>query len=321
MATTYKDIGAVVIGRNEGARLLRCLDSLQGQTGRVVYIDSGSIDDSVAAARQRSAEVVELPAGTAFTAALARNAGLEQLRSGAASTYVQFVDGDCEIQPDWLSAARSFLDAHPKAAVVCGRRRERFPQASVYNRLIDIEWDTPVGPARACGGDALMRSSALEEVGGYNSTLIAGEEPELCLRLRRKGWQVHRIAAEMTLHDAAITHLGQWWQRAVRAGHAYAEGAAFYGRGPERHNVAQTRRALIWGLGIPFAALLASLISLWGGVLLLAWPLQVLRLGLRDGDWAQAYFLTLAKVPEALGVLQYWRRRMQGKQGQLIEYK
>jgi hypothetical protein len=72
---------------------------------------------------------------------------------------VQFVDGDCEVDATWLATAQAFLEQHPAVAVVCGRR-ERFPQRSVYN-LLWPEWDTPVGEAKACGGDALMRAILL----------------------------------------------------------------------------------------------------------------------------------------------------------------
>ena len=153
-------IGAIAIGRNEGARLVQCLDSLQGQVGRIVYVDSGSTDGSVEMARARGVEVVSLDMTQPFTAARARNAGLEALRQGDVPAFVQFVDGDCEVRPDWISKAFSFLQENPKMAVVCGRRRERFPDASIYNAHCDREWDTPVGAALACGGDALMRMAA-----------------------------------------------------------------------------------------------------------------------------------------------------------------
>ncbi|MGC5198866.1 glycosyltransferase family 2 protein, partial [Aphanothece microscopica RSMan92] len=149
-------------------------------------------------------------------------------------------DGDCTLQPGFLSAATAALAAHPRAVVVCGRRRERHPQASVWNRLCDREWNTPPGKARACGGDALFRFGPLMAAGGYRDSLIAGEEPELCLRLIRAGGEVWRIPAEMTLHDAAILRPGQWWRRTRRAGHAFAEGAHLHGAGPERHWVAET---------------------------------------------------------------------------------
>ncbi len=253
-----------------------------------------------------------------FTAARARNAGLARLSGDG---FVQMVDGDCEVQPGWIDTALAAMAQHPQAVVICGRRRERFPGASLWNRLCDREWDTPVGEAKACGGDALMRLSAVQSVGGYREDLIAGEEPELCLRLRRAGGQVWRIDAEMTLHDAAMTRFGQWWQRSRRAGHAFAEGSALHGAGPERHWVAETRRALIWGLGVPLAALAAGLLHPAGWLILLAWPLQVARLAWRWRDPAAALFNVLGKLAEAQGVLGYWWGRVRGRKRGLIEYK
>lgn len=315
-------IGAVAIGRNEGDRLRRCLASLQGRAGRIVYVDSGSTDGSLEAAAAAGAEVVTLDLSRPFTAARARNEGLARLAGTGAPPYVQFIDGDCELQPGWLETAAAFLDSHPDVAAVCGRRRERHPGQSVYNRLIDREWDTPVGEARACGGDVLMRTDAFRAVGGFDPGLIAGEEPELCVRLRRAGWRIWRLDAEMTLHDAAITRLGQWWRRARRAGHAYAEGAAMHGAAPERHRVAQTRRALTWGLALPLAVLVLAWPAPWLAVALaLAWPAQVARLARRRGDLAWALFLTLGKTPEALGVLDYHLGRLSGRRRGLIEYK
>jgi GT2 family glycosyltransferase len=317
------EVGAVAIGRNEGARLERCLRSLLGAVdGEVVYVDSGSTDGSVALARDLGAAVVELSADAPFTAALARNAGLARLLEGALHSrppYVQFVDGDCEVVPGWIPAARVFLDAHADVAAVCGRRRERHPEASLWNRLIDSEWDTPVGEARACGGDALMRVEALEEAGGFDPGMIAGEEPELCVRLRARGWRIWRLDAEMTLHDAAMTRASQWWRRTVRAGFTYAEGAAMHGRAPERHNVARLRRALLWGLALPLAAVGGALLSPWALLLLLLYPLQTLRLAPREG-LARAATLTVGKLAEAQGVLLYALRRSRGER-RLIEYK
>lgn len=315
-------IGAVVIGRNEGKNLERCLASLAGQVAQIIYVDSGSTDGSVAAAQSAGAQVILLDTDRPFTAARARNVGLDSLvQGGDAPEFVQFIDGDCELRNAWLDTAFTFLDTHSEVAVACGRRRERHPDASRYNRLINAEWDTPIGETRACGGDALMRISALTKVGGFNPQLIAGEEPELCLRLRQTGWKIWRLDAEMTLHDANITRLGQWWQRARRAGHAAAEGAALHGAGPERYNVARTRRALLWGAGVPLATLIGALFTPWAWAALLLWPLQTLRLGLRNNDWNWAFFTTLGKIPEALGVAGYHARRLTGGRGGLIEYK
>ena len=239
-------VGAVAIGRNEGERLVRCLASLRGRAERVVYVDSGSTDGSVAAARAAGAEVVELDLSRPFTAARARNAGFARLCDIAPDIgFVQFLDGDCELAEGWIDAALAALAAGPDIAVVCGRRRERHPEASLWNRMIDAEWDSPAGEAKACGGDAMMRRSAVEAVGGYREDLIAGEEPEMCFRMRAAGWRILRLDAEMTLHDAAMTRMAQWWQRARRAGHTYAEGVALHGSAPERYRVAELRRTLL----------------------------------------------------------------------------
>jgi glycosyltransferase involved in cell wall biosynthesis len=307
-------IDAVVIGRNEGARLQACLESLRGQVRRLVYVDSGSTDGSVAAARAMGAEVVAMDMTQPFTAARARNAGLAVLD---APDFVQMVDGDCEVVAGWIDAALAAYAAHPAAVVVCGRRHERFPEASVYNRLADLEWDTPLGLALACGGDALMRFAAVKAVGGFRADLIAGEEPELCLRLRAAGGEVWRIAAGMTLHDAAMLRFGQWWRRTVRAGHAYAEGAALHGFA---HWGAEARRAVIWGVALPFAITAAGLVHPLGWLLALIYPAQLLRLA-RRGGLVWAWFSLIGKVAEARGVLGYWFDRARGRKRGLIEYK
>lgn len=316
-AAETPQVDAVVIGRNEGDRLAACLGSLRGQVRRMVYVDSGSSDGSVALARGMGAEVVALDMDQPFTAARARNAGVARLQGEG---FVQLVDGDCAVDPAWIATALAFAASHPAAVVVCGRRRERFPEASVYNRLCDSEWNTPPGQAKACGGDALISLPALRAAGGYREDLIAGEEPELCLRLARAGGQIWRIEAEMTLHDAAMTRLGQWWNRSRRAGHAFAEGAALHGAGPERHWVAETRRALLWGVGLPVAAFIAGLVHPAGFALLLAWPLQVLRLSRRMG-FTTALFTVLGKLPEAQGALTYYFNRLRRQRAGLIEYK
>lgn len=313
-------VGAVIIGRNEGARLVACLASFPGWVRPLVYVDSGSTDGSVAAARAAGAEVVALDMAVPFTAARARNEGFARLWELGEPEFVQFVDGDCRMQPGWIEAALDFLEARPAVGVVCGRRREVHPEASIWNRLCDAEWDTPPGEARACGGDALMRVAAVAAVGGYDPRLIAGEEPELCVRLRQAGWKIWRIDREMTLHDAALTRIGQWWKRTRRGGHAFAEGAAMHGAPPERHWVAETRRALLWGAVLPLVALVGMVITPWAALILAAYPLQTLRLARRYG-WERGVFMLLAKFPEAQGVLQYHLNRLRKRRAGLIEYK
>ena len=326
-------VGVVAIGRNEGERLRRCLHSVADRGFVLVYVDSGSRDGSVEMARGLGVEVVELDLSRPFSAARARNEGLERLLAIAPEVqYVQFVDGDCEIAEGWVDRARCELDERSDSAAVCGRLRERHPERSVYNRLADLEWNTPTGEAKACGGIAVMRVAALRQVGGFDPDLIAGEEPELCVRLRRNGWKIFRIDAEMALHDMAMTRFRQWWKRTARAGHAFAEGAALHGRPPERHYVRETRSILAWGLVAPVVCLAlawptrgASLVLLLVGYALLFW--RVYRSCRRKRGWspadarAFAFFVVVGKFPGAQGVLRYWMGRLSGKRSRVVDFR
>ena len=323
-----KHAGVVAIGRNEGERLKKCLESVAGIGGCVVYVDSGSTDGSVATARAMQADVIVMDARIPFTAARARNEGLRRMREIAPRlAYVQFVDGDCEVVAGWLEAAAAFLDTHADVAAVSGRLRERHPERSIYNRLCDIEWDKPVGEAKACGGIALVRVDAFEQVGGFRADLIAGEEPELCFRLRAAGWRVWCLEREMALHDAAMMRFAQWWKRAKRTGYAFAEGASLHGGSRDRYSVRESRSAWFWGLGLPLVAFACTaLIGPIGMTALLAYPLQVLRLALRGDrsareNWLRAAFLVIGKFPEMLGQVRFITDHRFGVQSRLIEYK
>jgi hypothetical protein len=164
--------------------------------------------------------------------------------------------------------------------------------------------------------------AAFQAVGGFREHLIAGEEPELCVRLRREGWGVHRLAAEMVLHDAAMTRFAQWWRRTMRSGYAFAQGAFLHGAGRERHWVRETLRAVFYGGVLPLAAiLLAALVGPWYLLLLLAYPAQVLRLSRGQGGFTRAFYLVLGRFPECLGALKFVGRVLAQAPARLIEYK
>ena len=324
-------VGIVVIGRNEGERLRACLRSVTPGRGPVVYVDSGSTDGSPALAREMGVRVVALDLGLPFTAARARNAGWRPLIADhPATTFIQFVDGDCEIQPQWFDTAVRHLTASPETVAVCGRRRERRPDATIYNRLCDQEWDTPVGEADACGGDAMVRVSALKAVGGYRDGLIAGEEPDLCVRLRERGGKIMRLDAEMTLHDAAMTLIGQWRKRHVRAGHAFAEISAIHRHSPCRIWARATRSNWFWGVVVPVAAVGPAYWTFGVSLaLLLGYPLLFAKISLsrrNRGDDAKsaiqyAWYCVLSKFPQAWGQLVYAKNRLFRRRTRLIEYK
>jgi glycosyltransferase involved in cell wall biosynthesis len=354
-------VGVVAIGRNEGDRLKRCLRTLKAQFSArwqqtsmaqtsmalmpkdvlpidlsmalpIVYVDSGSTDDSVAFARSLGIPVVELDLSIPFTGARARNAGFEALLATHAQLqYVQFIDGDCELIDGWLDQALTWMNDHEQCAVVCGRNHERFPEASIYNRLADMEWHTPIGETKACGGIALMRVQPFQTVGGFQDTLICGEEPELCIRLRQQGWKIDRIDADMSFHDSAMYRFGQWWKRSTRGGWAVAEGYALYGHTDERYMVKEYRSGWLWGMLMPaFALVLAWPTHALSFVLLLIYPVLSYRIYRyrrnNYGDTAAharlyASFCTLSKLPQALGQLRYWLTRFRQQTPRLIEYK
>ena len=327
-----QQIGVVVIGRNEGNRLYHCLLSVVGEGITIVYVDSGSTDGSVALARSLSVHVVDLDLSIPFTAARARNAGFEYvLQVEPNIEFVQFIDGDCLLVEGWLERAVVELVSQPYVVVVCGRRREEFPANSIYNRLCDIEWDTPVGEAKACGGDAIMRISALKQASGFNPTLIAGEEPELCVRLRQAGGKILRINAEMTMHDAQITRFGQWWKRSLRGGHAYAEGSWLHGRSPEQHCVKESRSIWFWGLLLPLVAIATTPLTFGVSILLVltAYVLLIykvykntLQRGFQSEDaLLYSLFCVLGKFPQVQGQIQFHISRLLKRQRTLVEYK
>jgi hypothetical protein len=243
---------------------------------------------------------------------------------------VQFVDGDCELAGGWLERATRFLESHPRVAAVSGRLRERHPEASIYNRLCAIEWDAPPGQARSCGGIVMMRVEALEDTGGFDPDLIAGEEPELCIRLREVHWSVHRIDAEMATHDADITRFSQWWRRSLRSGYAYAEAAFLHGQPPECAGVHESRSIWFWGAVLPLLAF--AFVGPTGGqsllLLLLAYPLLFVKTyasacsRMRAADAAlYSAACAVAKFPQLLGQLKFRASRLSGHRSEIIEYK
>ncbi len=321
-------VSVIVIGRNEGDRLARCLESVRAMDFppdqmEVFYVDSDSCDESVRRAQDLGAETLLLPPGPP-TAARGRNAGY-RLARGA---FLFFLDGDTIVAPQFLSHALAFLEIHPETAVYYGHRREVHPERSVYNRVFDLDWLSPCGASPYCGGDAVMRKAVLDQVGPYRDDLIAGEEPELCTRIRAAGHAIWHADELMTLHDLAITRFGAYWRRCYRGGHAYAEvaertgGALFKRESTKNHAQA---------IGYLLAPLVLTLILGWTGVALIAGLalLIVFRTAWR-ARWRRASLGTtllhsvhchVCQIPIWFGQLAYLRNRHRQAPSGLIEYK
>jgi GT2 family glycosyltransferase len=315
-----------VIGRNEGEHLVRCLAALAGSPHPIVYVDSGSTDGSPERARAAGVDVVELDGALPFTAGRGRNAGLRHLRERHPGIpCVQFFDGDCEPQPGWLEAGLAELRDHPEVAMVCGRLRERHPERSPYNRLAALEWELPTGEIQDCGGNALVRAALFEAIGGFDVSLVAGEEPELCLRLRRAGHRIVRLPVEMATHDAALLTFRQWWRRQARSGHSYAELLYLQGAHPEPFWVRSLLSIAFWGGALPLAALAAApATSGWSLGLLLAYGALWKRMrdarADRPGAALYATACVVGKFAELAGALLFfWNRLVRRRASGLFE--
>lgn len=325
------DVGVVVIARNEGERLQGCLDSLVGRVACLVYADSASSDGSPERVRARGLAVVELDRARPLNAARGRNAGLARLLELRPELeYVFFVDGDCRVVPGFLTAARAALVRDPGLGAVCGRRRELHPEASLYNRAVDSEWNTPVGPAETFGGDVLVRLSALRAAGGYDESMHQGEDPELAFRIRRAGFGLLRLDADMTLHDVALHTFAAWRRRHQRGGYAFAHGALKHWREPGRHSQRALLSILAWGAALPLVVLATLLpthglsLALLGayGLLWLRIRAHRLRRGDEPGHAARyAALIAFGKLDEALGVLRCLWALTTGHEALTVEYK
>ena len=323
-------LSVVIIGRNEGERLERCILSAQAIQDwapiEILYVDSGSTDGSLDLAARLGATILPLPAG-AFTAARARNLGWRH----ATGELILFLDGDTILDADFPLHALSELRNDPVNAAAWGHRREVCPCLSIYVRILDLDWVYKPGETLFFGGDVLVRRAALEAVNGFDETLIAGEEPEMCRRMRNLGWRIQHIDVPMTLHDLAITRFSQYWRRSQRAGYAFAAVSArfrttsdpFWSDEASRNR----QRGLFWLL-TPILALIAS------GVLLSPWPitlwlLLLLAFAARTAwqyRWKPAPWTTLLlygfhshlqQIPILFGQLQFKRNRNKA----LMEYK
>lgn len=328
------DVSVVVIGKNEGERLVRCLNSVsQAQwdtlTHELIYVDSQSSDGSVAKAAGLGASTLVVTDAPPC-AAKARNLGWQHARG----TYILFLDGDTVLHPNFVRLALHRLRDSAELCAIWGHRRESRPEQSIYTRVLDLDWVYPVGQTLYFGGDVLVRRQALAGVQGFDPSLKAGEEPELCARLRNAGWTIEHIDAPMTSHDLAITTWRAYWLRAWRSGIAYAEvarRAQLQGDVLWQHEAARDMRhgmlytasplllAFAWWIH-PLAALamvLAAAILVARTASRCAWkaPGQTLLC------WQYAVHSHVQKIPAFFGQLKWHQSQRQQRDIGLVDYK
>ncbi len=323
-------VGIVVIGRNEGERLKRCVQSVLSQTDKIVYVDSWSSDDSVGYAESIGVDVLRLDMRIPFSAGRARNEGFQLLNEkNNKLKYIQFIDGDCQFCEGWLSFAYTYLESNESCAVASGRRKERFPEDSIYNMLCDIEWNTPIGETQACGGDFMIRKEAFLQVDGFNPVVISGEEPEMCYRLRKKNWSIFRLDHPMTMHDAAITRFSQWWKRCLRTGHGYAQGFSLHAHDGQGYYFKESAKSWFWAFFFPASVLiLAFSVNIVFLLLTTAYLVQLVkialhmykRLGNSKHSLIYSFFTVIGKCPQCMGQLLFIKRKLLRKRYTIIEY-
>lgn len=328
-------VSIVIIGRNEGERLGRCIASVRaidGVDGEIdlIYVDSGSVDGSTLLAAKAGAQVFEIDSPTP-TAALGRNTGWRAARG----EFILFLDGDTILHPGFLQRALDAIAAEPMIAAVWGHRREIRTDQSIYNRVLDLDWVYAPGFTEFCGGDVLMRRSALLLVDGFDAALIAGEEPELCRRLRSQGYSILHIDVPMTGHDLAMVRFKQYWKRALRAGHAYAEVSRRFRHTPDPFWGYQRRQNFVrggfWFLSV-ILAVACSLLSR-SPIPIATWIAVLIALATRTAwlaRWKCRSVVTLflygihshlQQIPILVGQIQFARDASSGASRKLIEYK
>jgi GT2 family glycosyltransferase len=196
---------AVVVPNRDGRRwlpgLLAALRAQARAPDRLVVVDDGSRDDSVAWLRGEGVEVVERGVSGGFAAAV--NAGLAAVGDCDA---VALVNTDVELDPDWLARTAGVLEAVPAAASVACKmvgmddpgliddagdalRRDGVCEQRGRGRRDDGRFDGPGEVWGACAGAALYRRAAVVQVGGFDESYgMYLEDVDLALRLRLAGW-------------------------------------------------------------------------------------------------------------------------------------
>ncbi len=283
---------------------------------RIFYVSRGySEEGAQIAARFDEVEVLTLH--TAYpTPGAQRNLGW---RSGDAP-FVQLLDADTTLVPDfWTRAMAQFRQG---VAAVRGRREERYPEASAYNWIADVEWNPPPGKCDAFGHDVLIRRSSLETTGGYDEELVGGEEVELSHRVVQEGYTILHLDASMTRHDLVMDSPIPYWRAAYRNGYGFAAVTFRHRKHEKRYWIAELDRIALRGgaaIALIVLALLWTLWTLLGLVLLIpALALLLAQKLMGRQRFAKSHYLSQSRsavyawhcafvvVPQFFGIIRFF---------------
>lgn len=320
-SATPPRISVIVPCRNEAPNLAACLQSLVDQElppDEILVIDDGSIDESRQRVREfarTTALPIRLRAGAQRGAAAARNVGAAQ----AAGDLLIFVEADARYPRSYLAHAAQALCAPHVGGAIGGRRcvwadRDTLV-ARAWNHLFHGRWQQQCLGRRAPLGAWVFRRSDFERLGGYDETLIVGEDRDLALRVGAQGQRIAFFPGGK-IHHRDPPSLAGSWRRAYWGGRHSL---------PFRRRWGHPRRDLALALALlilPIAALIAIL-AVPG-----AWPLPAavalglpllptdvrwaMRRGLHSKDPAGTLVVPLlfaiTKLAAAAGIVVAWIR-------------
>lgn len=311
------DISFVVIGYNESAHLRACLESvrsadLDGIRYELLYVDGGSTDDSLNIAASCGVDRV-LGGDRRRRAAENRNLGANDSRG----TYIQFLDGDMQLEPTWPKRGLRYLQERSEVAVVCGRLREVNP--GYLFQVIQLDWVQREGAVETCGGAALFRREPFHEAGAFPEDVAYGEEPLLCWRIRNVlKREVHFWTEPMALHDIGFSGIRDYWRQYSRNGATYIEIAVRCAGTEDPYWTRDTITNFAWASGIlaMLAFFAAGTDTLRIGLAILVFLVgvrKVVQTRRRGVSWTIALGYTAhvygSKIPLAYGQLRWLLER------------
>lgn len=190
-------VSFVIPVRNDAVRLHRCLTSIVNNAYpreliEIIVVDNDSTDGSARAAREHSAIVIK--SSDPSVAAL-RNKGAR----AALGSIIAFVDSDHEIDRYWIETAVDVLSAPDVAAT--GAPCLTPPGCNWVQQQYDGLRERPLrreDVAWLGSGNLAVKRAAFARVGGFDASLTACEDVDLCNRLVQAGY---RIVADPNLRS------------------------------------------------------------------------------------------------------------------------
>lgn len=198
-----------VVTHNSARVIGRALASV-ADAAAVVAVDNASRDETAAAILAARPDARVLGPGGNLGFGAGHNAGLAETRT----EFVLLLNPDAALKPGALDALVAAADRYPNAALLgpaiyrADGRLETSHDLGLFERIAAgprrDEAEPPAGDLSAnflSGAVLLGRVAALREIGGFDPAFfLYFEDDDLCLRLRRAGWTLVRVAAAAAEH-------------------------------------------------------------------------------------------------------------------------